>query len=502
MKHNLFSFVIFTFIHYILSTKESMEEYMMKHRHPRHAKKERPVNLDIPDQKVYFQGWVKYYHYPNETHYLKPPSLFQNNAYFHQRIPRSLLNQKDGFGFLHIPNKASFFMIVYNETIGFFSSRNDQLNHLVDNLKIENIRVIPEDDILHGGIRDNGNFPFGYCIEIVADVPSHYSHKKVEGMGNPETWIVCSSMGKNKDLLISTLIKLKVKHQRLKHHGMKITTAEKKAIMKKKPGIGSLIANPLHKPVQAERSGMGKLKDGYWLMLQDWTTCSRKCGGGKSYQQWMCVPPKNGGRPCIGLPLRIKKCNTHGCPSVNSLLTLIKKSRLSDDPAVAPKPIVKAGVFSNRPQRYSKCVVRENDAFIMAKVQGSKQPIRKPIRVIMNNMTVSIFNDDHVQELHYAFDLQKTKFIYSHTHCCFILQDNWRQEEFCGYNEFCGPKDKNVWVDGWNSDFKLFKVTCKTELSVNSALNNLLIKQDLDDELHKKSIEIMDQVKYQINILY
>ncbi len=501
MKLNFVFLALIAIFHYIWASEETLEKYHKYSHHKNNAKpKERPPNLDIADAKIYYEGWVKYYHYSNDTHYKKPPSLFQNNAYFAQRIPKAKLKERDRFGVFHIPNKASFFLVVYNQSLSLYSTRKNQVNHLIDSLKIDYIKVIPEDDVLNGGIRDYGNFPFGYCIEIMASIPTHYNGGKITGgMGNPETWVLCTSIGRNKDRLLSTLIKLKVKHQRLQHNGMKITTAEKKLVNKPKPGIGSMIANPLAKKQSLDfgpKTGVGSsLKDGYWVMLQDWTSCSKKCGGGLSYLQRMCVPPKNGGKACVGEPLLKNPCNKHPCPSVNSLLTLIKKSRKSNDPAVAPKPIVKAGVFSNRPQRYSKCKIRENDAFIMTKVVGAKELVKKPIRIVMNNMTISVFNDDHYQELYYSFNLQKTQFTYSHTQCCFMLQDNLKKDEFCGYNEYCGPKDKNVWIDGWSSDFKLFKLNCKTELPVNSNLNEVLIKQDIEDDVKKKSSISDDQVQ-------
>lgn len=42
------------------------------------------------------------------------------------------------------------------------------------------------------------------------------------------------------------------------------------------------------------------LKDGAWVVLQDWTECTLACGGGKNYLHRMCVPPVGGGKPCMG----------------------------------------------------------------------------------------------------------------------------------------------------------------------------------------------------------
>ena len=258
MKHNIFTFIFLAIFNCILTSEDSMSKkgrHMYKRGSVKGIKpKNRPVNLDIPDAQVYFQAWVKYYHYPNDTHFNRPPSLFQNNAYFKQRIPKNKAEEKDASGSIYIPNKASFFMVVYNETVSFFAQRENQVNHLIDSLKIANIRVIPEDDVLEGGVKDDKNFPFGFCIELVADIPTHYTETKRQGDGTPETWIVCTSQGKEKDVLLSTLIKLKVKQQRLMNNGLKILNADTKVIGKPKPGIGSLIAKPVTK--MEARSGL------------------------------------------------------------------------------------------------------------------------------------------------------------------------------------------------------------------------------------------------------
>jgi hypothetical protein len=60
----------------------------------------------------------------------------------------------------------------------------------------------------------------------------------------------------------------------------------------------------------------GSLTDGYWIVLQMWSQCTLKCGGGKSFLQRMCVPPKDGGKPCEGEAILSKDCNKQPCPGV------------------------------------------------------------------------------------------------------------------------------------------------------------------------------------------
>jgi hypothetical protein len=66
----------------------------------------------------------------------------------------------------------------------------------------------------------------------------------------------------------------------------------------------------------SEEEGDGKNKntqgpqDGKWVLLHDWSECTLACGGGKSFLQQMCMPPKNGGKPCVGNAIVSRECNT------------------------------------------------------------------------------------------------------------------------------------------------------------------------------------------------
>lgn len=87
--------------------------------------------------------------------------------------------------------------------------------------------------------------------------------------------------------------------------------------------------------------------DGYWIVLQSWSTCSLKCGGGTQSFHRMCVPPKSGGRPCQGEAVLIKRCNEQPCPKIG---VPSDKSKENEE---TPKPIVKVMPFSSRYQRYT-----------------------------------------------------------------------------------------------------------------------------------------------------
>jgi len=88
----------------------------------------------------------------------------------------------------------------------------------------------------------------------------------------------------------------------------------------KQDSIGSILSQINKKPeynnIQNKITEHRGIKDGYWQLLQDWSQCSVKCGGGTSTQQWLCVPPKQGGKACLGDSIRTKPCNNQQCPSI------------------------------------------------------------------------------------------------------------------------------------------------------------------------------------------
>jgi len=139
------------------------------------GKKENDDN-DI-DQNLIWQGWVKYFHYNNNTHFERPNAFFQNNEYFAQRIFWKLENQSDEYGLLRIPSRHSFFLVLYNNSINLYTTRVNIFKTSYDSIKIDHINLVPEDDKYKGGIKDLGDFEEGKCIEIKATIPMRFKKK-------------------------------------------------------------------------------------------------------------------------------------------------------------------------------------------------------------------------------------------------------------------------------------------------------------------------------------
>lgn len=231
--------------------------------------------------------------------------------------------------------------------------------------------------------------------------------------------------------------------------------------------------------------------DGYWIVLQNWSQCTLKCGGGKSYLQRMCVPPKNGGKPCVGEAILTKDCNMHACPKVSKSQELLKKSNNTQ----ILKPLVKIMPFSSRPQRYSKCVIKEGDLLynkdiaekdpLLSQTGGEKpaeiENVKIPVRLVMNNRTVTIFAgedyDSHIE----TFILKKAKLYRdAKSEECFIIKEETgeRQAHLCAFGD-----GKRI-IEEWNYDFNLFKYQC-----------NFKKQEYIMDEFQKKLEEKIKDVK-------
>jgi len=443
------------------------------------------LGRNLPLSNSYYEGWVHYYHYNNGTTIGRPRLFFKNNDYYAQRIHISKVKDKDKYGSFMIPSKSHFYLVVNRESIQIFTSRSEAIKKQFDSFYIKFINPIPEDNYRKGGIHDLGSFAIGHCFEIKGKFPNGRDPSDERTENN--TWIFCLDNKKEKAKLLKVLIKLKLQQQR--KFGEFKTEDTIKSENKEKT-FSNLISTAANNPDESRKeNGGGEPLDGYWILLQDWSECTLKCGSGESFQQWQCIPPKNGGKPCEGKSIKVKKCNTHPCPSYSSILSMAKLS----SPEVK-KPIIKVAKFSSRLQRYTKCVIKENDAYLTSYDLKTNAESKLPIRIVMNNMTASIFKDDEYQDIYHSFELEKTDFIKLSNHfCCFNLRDSIKSAILCGYEKFCGNSYNNKWVTEWSKHFQLFKVGCRV-----GKMETLLSPDDetqLADELRKK----LGQAKMDIN---
>lgn len=355
------------------------------------------------------------------------------------------------------------------------SSRDTAFLKIADSLSLSLITNIPDDAHFQGGIRDLGKFSEGYCFEVRTKEPHGFfqmSEKEpFPEKGADRIWYLCSDEEEIKNKMMNLLVKLRLKKQH------KVGLWLRKNNPPKKQTIANLLPTP---PSATDTITVKNVLDGYWVLLQDWSSCSKKCGGGVQFQHLMCVPPKNGGKPCEGEALRQKPCNQQPCPTVSDAEKVLPqkgKEKIND-------PIIKMLPISSRPLRYDKCHLKEGDTLFTAHKPGvgiENNNERMPSRVVMNEKTVNVFTNEHLETLLATFVIEKTAFkISGRDNKCFILDSETAKGEFCKLSN----DSKINFIEEWNYDYNLFKIQCHTERDVVSLSNKE--EKELQDELEKK----------------
>ena len=439
------------------------------------SNKKAPNEIKLPVGPVFWEGWLKYFKYTNGAKAMRPMNFFLNQMYSNQKVLRSELKKKDEFGFLHVTTPFQFYAKVINDRMNILNSREIETTRNVDTLHIGVIQHIDVNKRYDGGVTDMGHFSEGHCLQVITNGPhipnEQFDVDKETGVRN--NWIICTDSKPEKEKLLEILLNLKLLQQ-------KKDDAEREKNKKNITSLSSLKKAMQNGPT-VDKSGSQSILDGYWLMLSDWSQCTLKCGGGKSYQQWMCVPPKTGGKPCNGKSIREKDCNKIPCPNTGGFPGVGKVTNLHE----VAKPIIKSLPFSTRPQKYIKCELKEKDVFYKIKDSDGKL-VNAPSRIIMNNRTISLFRDDDYKESVFAFYLKDTAIDYhKEDECCFDLASGKKKYTICGgFGTRCGTKNDQIFVNEWMLDFDLFKNKCFNRF-VHKNWKSTMIKKKEQEKLNQ-----------------
>ncbi len=430
-------------------------------------------NVIVPELlgDLYWKGWVKYFHYDGYDDIDKPSTFFENPYYFKMKVEDKKYHKIDKDGHrLYIPKKNYFWaQLQSNDNFNILGSRPDSDGHLsktIENLNTDTIGNILKEDNASGAVQDLGTFHEGNCIKVQVKSPDkaqkNPKYNPRTDNGEKMLWVFCTDTEEQKDLLMSYFIAIKLRRQ----EQIGDVLLEKKP--EKADNISELLNNKANGPVIVKYKGRDASEDdGYWVLLQDWSECSVKCGGGTQEQQWICVPPRNKGKPCMGDNIRERKCNPQSCPEVT-----IQGPSIPQNPNhVNLAPIYKALPYSKRPQQYIKCFIKENDILYLTKEYDPelKKETKVPGRIVMNTQTISVFKDNAYSHSLFNFNLPDTEIAKSsRDHCCFFLISLNRQFQMCGFNNNCGTISNPIWVNQWLNDFEYFKNKCYRELKENS----------------------------------
>lgn len=460
-------------------------------------------DLNLGKGPIYLQGWVKIFKYSDSELLSETPKhFFRNNEYFEQMklYPHADLKMKEENMNVYIKDPTYFFVVVFNKNINFLSSRQIQLQKTYDSINIDSILPVQEyPGYKKGGVLDFGNFNEGFCFKVVVKLPKQTN------------WVICTESGEEKNNFMSIIKKLKLKQQR--DNGIiNVPNPEQK-----KETISEVLNPEDSSTKKLEKDSKGNLSvtfdsnqkiiDGYWIVLQDWTQCSLKCGGGTSTMQRMCVPPKNGGNTCTGPNILTRACNTKPCPNI---LTTSQKNSTST--VINLKPVVKVMPFSSRPQRYIKCIIKESDLMmtqqtntfngnnpdIEASTSSDIKSLQIPTRVVMNNRTLTIFGGEDYNTLIMVFNIADTYFKRSQKHpeCFFISENNAiKQAELCPF----GCNNVKTALEEWDYDFNLFKYQCSTSNARDLVnVNEEALNEKYNEKISNAKKELIEERERQV----
>ena len=238
--------------------------------------------------------------------------------------------------------------------------------------------------------------------------------------------------------------------------------------------------------------------DGHWVVLQDWNVCSKICGGGVQTKQRMCVPPSSKiGKPCPGfnstdyIVSETRSCNTQPCPSPEEME---KNGPQTPAEKKSLPPVIKMMAVSTRPQRYDKCFIKEGDAMMEKKDDTTKSfsVIPKiPIRLVMNDKTISAYIDDTLQNRVVTFLLKDTVLIrITNERRCFFLQSGAIKHMFCQLDSGTGD-----FVEEWDYDINLFKNQCfrKRQKTTEELPEERRLEKEFQEKVNSIKLDIVTE---------
>jgi hypothetical protein len=119
-------------------------------------------------------------------------------------------------------------------------------------------------------------------------------------------------------------------------------------------------------------------------------------------------------------------------------------------------------------------------------INGEVNKITLPVRVVLNNFTISLYANSEYNSNIITFELEKTELINSKEHpYCFFLKTESKEIEICS---FYMKKDTNF-LEEWHYDFELFKNKCRVDRESDD------IKREIKRRLKKKANEIQNQLQ-------
>lgn len=441
------------------------------------------INLDLGPGPFYWNGWIKYFKTELDfsSREKRPSSFFENNYFYKQIREHPGINTTliQGNTFKYIQDKYSFYALLTKDFINILSSRDKDYEKTVDVINLDNLELVKESEDFIGGIQDFGNYKEGYCLKL--NLNSNLS-TLTQNSGLISTFVLCTNTNDSKLVLMNFLKKIKIKKQR--DEGYIVTDNSKKTNLETLLDFSKKSSKTKFDDLEIHTEKPESPVDGYWIVIQAWTQCNLKCGGGNSTLQRICRPPLPGGKECVGPEIVVKKCNLQPCP-------VVKKTKKLKDYTLPP--IIKTMPFLTRPQKNYVCRIKESDMLYTKILDGDKirdgvENIQLPVRVVMNNRTISVFQNEDYESVLISFDLQKTTFNKSPLESCFILQDLHIKDKIAELCPFGADRDHKIFSE-WENDFATFKQKCYSPLPPEEILFKDL-RRKYEEKVNNAKMEV------------
>lgn len=467
---------------------------------------EKFYNMNQVQQDVKWEGWVKFFNFEQSEQMFKPQKFFVNDKFYRQKVKKSDLFTKKDNVYINIPDRFHFYGKLSSTALNIYSERDIHYKKSVDSLDVRLIRPLNLNDLLNSSIKNLGSFVEGHCISVETYLPKDFDEKFIPVRENknsiPNFWIICLDSDEIKQKLIESLISIKAEYQKKLDEENKLKEPEKEEIP---------MVEDVNKTIERYKGpDANDILDGYLVRINDCKTffnlgtkCTLKCGGGLSYQQWRCIPPKKGGKPCVGELVRTRPCNTKPCPGFSEgnsdmMKSTKEKDKLIVESKVINNPVIKSQYFTSHPQQYVPCQIKENDVLYRKQVDDKLLII--PSRIVMNTNVIILYPNADYSKTEYTLKLKKTNMFKSKLdNCCIVVKSEISQFEFCSLGEECGTPKDPVFFRKWYNAFKLFQNKCYNKLEHETAARTLdeketlqktigaTIRMDMDyNEVHEK----------------
>jgi hypothetical protein len=259
-----------------------------------------------------------------------------------------------------------------------------------------------------------------------------------------------------------------------------------------------------------------------WVAMGPWSNCSKPCGGGKSYLQRLCIIPKGRNETCEGERILTRDCNMHPCNDTrDNKLDFSRSDNFTVDYNMLPKASPKTTLpinspnkinilpVSRKPYRYEKCIMKEGDLALFID-EGVMKGARIPVRVILNNKTLTVYSNDNYENIIVAHNLPTITglkpFEKDKSATCFEIESSTKKTILCTF--VSGTKSLQTLAKEWMEDILDFIKNCanyyshelnyqQMDMSPEKVQNALDFYQEKEKEQMEKIISRTQQMALQ-----